>query len=342
MRRRASTVLAKARLGHDAVAEKRASVGEGKTVGELIPVYLEERSTDLRLRTHLEVTRHLKIHWKPLHPLKVKGVSRQDIVHVIDDLVEVNGKGAADRARSALSTFFAWTIDRNYRDANPTLNIKARGSNAGRSRVLVDGELAEVWQACLDDDYGKIVKLLILTLQRRTEIGDLADSEIDVSEHQILLPEHRTKNGRPHIVPLSDLACEIIESIERRDNRDLLFGRGEGGFSGWSKAKVEIDARIAERRRRVGVDREMPPWTLHDLRRSGVTHLHERGFAQPHIVEAITNHVSGHLAGVAGVYNKAKYLHERHRALGLWGSHIRSLIEGKSSNVVPLKATKHG
>ena len=95
--------------------------------------------------------------------------------------------------------------------------------------MLVDGELAEVWQACLDDDYGKIVKLLILTLQRRTEIGDLADSEIDVSEHQILLPEHRTKNGRPHIVPLSDLACEIIESIERRDNRDLLFGRGEGG-----------------------------------------------------------------------------------------------------------------
>ena len=73
-----------------------------------------------------------------------------------------------------------------------------------------------------------------------------------------------------------------------------------------------------------------------------MTHLHERGFAQPHIVEAITNHVSGHLAGVAGVYNKAKYLHERHRALGLWGSHIRSLIEGKSSNVVPLKATKHG
>ena len=134
-----------------------ASVGEGKTVGELIPVYLEERSTDLRLRTHLEVTRHLKIHWKPLHPLKVKGVSRQDIVHVIDDLVEVNGKGAADRARSALSTFFAGRFNRNYRDANPTLNIKARGSNAGRSRVLVDGELAEFGRLVSTMITGKIV-----------------------------------------------------------------------------------------------------------------------------------------------------------------------------------------
>lgn len=326
MRKRASTVLAKARLGQDAVEEKLASIGEGKTLAELVPIYLEERRADLRARTHLEVSRHLKVHWKPLHPLRVKAVRREDIIRVIDDLVDCNGKGAADRARSALSTFFAWTIDRNFRDANPTLAIKSRGSNAGRNRVLSEAELVEVWQACLDDDYGRIVRLLILTLQRRTEIGDLADSELSYLESRILLSEHRTKNGRPHVIPLSGLACEILKSVERRKDRDLLFGQGIGGFSGWSKAKGDLDSRITDARRRRGIAHPMPHWTLHDLRRSGVTYLHELGLAQPHVVEAIVNHVSGHRQGVAGVYNKAQYLLERRQALSLWSDHLRNLI----------------
>jgi hypothetical protein len=81
----------------------------------------------------------------------------------------------------------------------------------------------------------------------------------------------------------------------------------------------------------------MPPWRLHDLRRSFVTHVNESGFAQPHVVEAIVNHVSGHLAGVAGTYNKALYLAERRRALELWGTQVTALVEGRSSKIVPLK-----
>jgi integrase len=327
MRKLASRVFAKARLGQDAVAEKRAAIGEGKTMGDLVDAYLAERKSDLKSRTHLEVTRHLKTHWKPLHKFRVKVINRQDIVRVIDDLAEENGKATADRARSALSTFFAWTIDRNYRDDNPTMTIKARWSNPGKSRVLSDAELIEIWQACLDYDYGRIVKLLMLTLQRRSEISDVSASEIDRTARQILLPEARTKNGRPHIVPLSDLAWKVLESVERREYRDLLFGMREGGFSGFSKAKSELDDRISLARKEAGIEKQMPPWTLHDLRRSGSTHLHEKGIAQPHIVEAILNHVSGHQSGVAGVYNKALYLSERREALQRWGSHLQKQLD---------------
>jgi len=82
----------------------------------------------------------------------------------------------------------------------------------------------------------------------------------------------------------------------------------------------------------------IPAWTLHDLRRSFVTHLSERGFAQPHVVEAIVNHISGAKAGVAGVYNRASYLAEKRQALELWGVRVTALVEGRNSNVVPMRA----
>jgi hypothetical protein len=84
----------------------------------------------------------------------------------------------------------------------------------------------------------------------------------------------------------------------------------------------------------------MKPWRVHDLRRSFVTHMNERGFATPHIVEAIVNHVSGHLAGVAGVYNKAIYLAERQQAMKLWGEHVSALVEGRGRTVVPLRGAR--
>src|SRR5262249_26453485 len=137
-----------------------------------------------------------------------------------------------------------------------------------------------------------------------------------------------------HIVPLAEEALAIIASIKPREDRDLVFGRREGSFSGWGKAKVELDARIATARRAAGIKKPMPPWLLHDLRRSFVTYMNERKLALPHVIEAIVNHVSGHLAGVAGIYNKAQYLDERRRALELWGKYVMALVAGRQNNVI--------
>jgi integrase len=341
MRRKASGVLSKARLGQDAVAEKRTAAGKRQgTLGELIGKYLDERRAKLRPRYYAELKRQLEKDWRPLHPKPLEDIGRQDVIGVIDQIATDQGPTAADRARVALGGFFGWAIERGFRETNPTLHISPRSESGSRERVLTEAELVEVWLACGDDDYGKIVKLLLLTGQRRAEIGDLGWSEIDPSKNQIELPPSRVKNGRPHLVPLSDQALEILESIERGD-RELVFGRGSGGFSGWSKAKAELDERIAEARKVAGITKPMPPWVLHDLRRSFVTHLNENKHAPPHVIEAIVNHVSGHLAGVAGTYNKALYLSERRSALNEWCARI-ALLVGEQFKVIPLQVNRNG
>jgi integrase len=124
------------------------------------------------------------------------------------------------------------------------MNIRARAQRGARTRVLTEEELVAVWNACGADDHGAIVKLLILTGQRRSEIGDLRWTEIDIAKRQFELPGHRTKNGRPHLVPLSDEARALIEALPHRHDRDLVFGVGIGGFGGWSKAKADLARRF--------------------------------------------------------------------------------------------------
>ena len=332
MRRKASGILARARLGQDVVAEKRTAAGKRTVaIGPLITTYLTEREPKLRPRYYSEIKRQLGKDWKPLHGRDVQAVDRLEVISVVDEIVVRQGEIAADRARVALSGFYGWVIERGYCNANPTLNIRPRSEAGARERVLTEPELAEVWRACGDDNYGKIVRLLILTGQRRAEIGDLAWPEIDLAKRQIELPPSRTKNGRPHLVPLIDQSAAILERVCHTDDRDLVFGRGVGGFSGWSKAKAELDARISAARVAAGIKKPMAPWVLHDLWRSFVTHLNENKFALPHVIEAIVNHVSGHLAGVAGVYNKAAYLAERRAALDLWGAHLKSCFSQSGS-----------
>ena len=309
--------------------EKRfANTKQAVTLGKLIPVYLRDREPDFRSATYIEVSRYLERYWQPLHEVTIEAVQRRDIVRVLDMIADEHGKVSADRARTALSAFFAWAIDRAYLDLNPVQNIARRAQGAARTRTLSESELVEVWKACIDDDHGRIVRLLILTGQRKSEMGDLVASEVIIDKRQIELPESRTKNGRAHIVSLSDEAMSILSAIPQQENRDQLFGQGSRGYQGWSKAKAALDERIANARVAAGL-KPMPPWTVHDIRRSVVTHLHERGFAQPHVVEALVNHVSGHTAGVAGVYNKAQYLPERRRAIDLWGQHIAGFKEDR-------------
>ena len=178
--------------------------------------------------------------------------------------------------------------------------------------------------------------MLILTGQRRDEVGDMAKSEVSLAARKWNIPRERTKNGRAHEVPLPDLALGILEPAilrEGREKRDLIFGDGVGGFSGWSKAKAAIDERIAE-----ATGAAPTPWRLHDLRRTAATQMAELGVL-PHVVEAVLNHVSGHKAGVAGVYNLALYAAEKRRALDLWAAHVEAIVAGRAaSNVIPLKA----
>src|SRR5262249_50405385 len=126
--------------------------------------------------------------------------------------------------------------------------------------------------------------------------------------------------------------AQLPAEPDRKDPaaRTMVFGRRpHTGYSGWGRAKEDLDAAIAEARRKRGAKADMPHWTLHDLRRTAVTLMAEKNIALPHIIEAVVNHLSGHKGGVAGVYNKATYLDERIKALDDWAAYIDGLVATK-------------
>jgi integrase len=185
-------------------------------------------------------------------------------------------------------------------------------AGASRERVLSPDELRRLWQALSDNRFSEIVRLLLLTGCRRTEIGSLTWDEIDLGRRLIVLPPTRTKNGRGLELPLSTQALAIVERVPRRNTTRFLFS-DTNGYRSWDQDKLRLDARLG-----------IAPYRIHDIRRTVATGLAELG-TLPHIVEACLNHQSGHKAGIAGVYNRARYSDEMRTALQKWADHIDAL-----------------
>jgi integrase len=319
-RKAAREILAKARLGRDPQEDKQKAEEQAKlTLKSIIDRYLAEKRPKLRPRTRREIDRYLLKHWKPLHRMPLHEIERK---HVAERL---GGPAtAAGRARSTLSALFAWAITEGLAERNPTIGTRKPDEHVRpRERVLDNDELAQVWRACGDDDYGKIIKLIVLTGCRRQEIGSMAWSELDRERGTWTIPAERTKNKRSHTLALPTAAWVIIETVDDRDGVDCLFGRKGEGFRGWATAKTPLDQRAG-----------IAPWVLHDLRRSVATGMAELGVL-PHVIEAVLNHV-GHREGVAGVYNKSAYEREVRAALALWADHVRSIVEGGERKVIAI------
>lgn len=333
-RREAKRLLGLVADGKDPADNKvEANLQAADTLRKITDQYLEVAKKKQRPRTHSETARYLLNAWKPLHSLSVFKISRRHIATRVADIEIENGAVSAARARTALSTMFNWAIREGLDiPANPVHGTNRPEQPKSRDRVLSDVELAEIWKACGDDDYGRIVRLLILTAQRRDEVGGMQWSELDTAAKQWILPSARTKNHRDHVLPLVPAAPVLLPP--RRADRDHVFGDGprrEGdqhrGFSGWSKSKAALDARLLAARKTIDAGAEpVPRWTVHDLRRTAATVMADRLSVLPHIVEAILNHVSGHRAGVAGVYNRARYQAEMRVALELWTEHLFSIV----------------
>ena len=231
---------------------------------------------------------------------------------------------------SHLSACLSWGVERSLIERNCAMGIKPPVQKTPRERVLTDDEIKQVWAATAgdgssseEDQYAKILRLLLLTGQRRGEVGGIRRAELDLDRQLWRLPGDRTKNKLAHDVPLSRQVAAILQAPELT-GVDHLFGRR--GFSAWVRSKQRLD----------DVLQLASPWTPHDLRRTAVTGMAEIGIA-PHIVEAVVNHVSGHKGGVAGVYNRAKYSEEKRAALQRWADHVERLVSGQAaSNVVSM------
>jgi integrase len=320
-RKRARKILVAVDDGRDPAAEKEIKrAASGLIFAAVIREYLS--ACRLKPKTLYDYNYHLHKLWKPLHKLPLNGISRQVVASHLRVIANENGPTTANRARSTLSSLYAWAIGEGFCETNPTIGTNVQKETA-RERVLTDTELAAIWRAA-DDDYGRIVRLLMLTGQRRDEIGALRWSEINTDEKLITLAGTRTKNGLKHDVPLSDTAMKILETCNR--HRDLLFGLGPNGFAGWSRGKTALDVACGVKH-----------WTLHDLRRTAATRMADLG-VQPHVIEAVLNHVSGHKAGVAGTYNRSTYAAEKRAALDAWASHVRVIVaQAEGANVTKLR-----
>jgi integrase len=128
------------------------------------------------------------------------------------------------------------------------------------------------------------------------------------------------------------VSVDLLRSVPRRNGCDNVFGNGASGFTSWSYGTNILHDRIV-----AAEGKSLPHWTLHDLRRSAATHMAEID-VQPHIIEAILNHVGGHKRGIAGIYNRATYTREIATALAKWAEHVTAVVEGRKSKIIPLRA----
>lgn len=336
-RKRARTALGKVHLGHDPQMEKveRRAQAE-RTLGSVAERYLEHAEAKLKPRSYSEVERHLKKLWKPLAELALAKVTRADVAARLAKIAKENGKFSSNRARASLSALFSWAIGEGLADMNPVVGTNKATDEISRDRVLSDVELGLIWRHAGEGDYGDILRLLMLTGQRREEVGGMLWQELPSNFEVWSISAGRTKNARAHDVPLSAAARSILARLEPTKGRALVFGNAAGPFQGWSNAKNAIDLRIQTAiKNGEGHIPSIVPWRLHDLRRTAATRMADLG-VQPHVIEAILNHVSGHRAGVAGIYNRATYAAEKRVALEMWAAHVEALAEGITSKVVSL------
>ena len=323
----AKRALAAIALGEDPQADKAQRRAKDElTLKRLADEYLAAKRPALRPKSFDESKRYLcGPYFRPLHGMAADLITRRDVAARVLVIGRESGAVTSARARSALSAAFAWGIASGLVDGlNPVAGTPEPPTPEPRDRVLNNEELRLVWMHAGDDDYGSILKLLILTAQRRGEVGGMRASEIVGDVWTI--PAHRAKNGRAHTVPIVGLAREIIDAVPHRADRDHLFGeRGSNGFAGWVRRKAALDKRLGA---------QVRAFTLHDLRRSAASGAADLG-VNPYAIELILNHTPNL---IARTYNKGQYLREIRAALLLWDSHIRSLIEGTESKVVSFRS----
>lgn len=241
---------------------------------------------------------------------------RSHVVDMLDEIAAESGPVMADRTLAYLRKAFNWFQARDEDFTNPIVKgIRTVGNNA-RDRVLSDVELRDLW-AALDivEDvpacYPRFVKSLLLTATRRNEAALMHSREVDGDDWTI--PAERYKTGIDHVIPLSDAARELIGDKPDGANGNSWFvfttTAGAKGFTGFSKAKRELDKAIAKIR--TEAEREpMPHWVLHDLRRTGRSLMSRAGVPADH-AERCLGHVIG---GVRGVYDRYAYLDEKREA----------------------------
>ncbi|MBA3525874.1 MAG: site-specific integrase [Sphingomonas sp.] len=300
------------------------------------------QAVDLAFNAYVEtfVDLYLKKRWK--HWILGAGVLRREAVTVLgrkalpsikrSDVTPIwdrlqDRPAIARLTHATLRKLFRWAVSRGDVDRSPLDGVEAPPPVPARERVLCDRELGQVWCASelLGYPFAGLYRLLLLTGQRREEVAGLDWAELNRSEALWVLPSGRSKNKKPHLVPLSPLSLQVLDGIARGPHwplKGLVFSTtGRGPVSGFSKAKARLEHFIAQATGESAVE----AWRLHDLRRTVATGLQRLG-VRFEVTEAVLNHVSGSRSGIAGIYQRHDWREEKRTALDSWAAHISYVV----------------
>jgi len=349
-RAKAAELYARAKLAEDpAGARTEARKRANETFELALKPYLIRRQAEMRKRSFININRHLMKHAAPLHRLElVKAAERRRVAELLTKIASDSGPVEANAVKGSLNKFFGWAIGQGLLDGTgidiaPTVAMANQPINGPRTHVPTDAEVVKIWGALDDGDYSSIIRLLVLTLCRRNEIGHLTWDEVDFDAGVIRLPAERTKTGEARGVPMSAPVRRILEARHQQwdGHRTLVFGTGEGGFQGWARAKASLDARSG-----------VSGWVHHDLRRYGSTTMNNEGIATPWITDAALGHAvvkyvteQGQVISAQSAergYNYATYSQQVRAAMELWGQRVMGLVSGerKPAKVLALRRRK--
>jgi integrase len=223
----------------------------------------------------------------------------------------------ARKTHSVLSRLFGWLLRHRRIAVNPMTALHRPAAGPSRDRVLTAAEIRAFWVATetLTEPFGDALRMLLVTGCRLNEIARLRWEEVSDDCSIITIPGERTKNRRSFVIPVPPMARRLLADQDR--NGEFVFSTtgGISPISSWSDVKRRLDAAMGS----------VSSWVIHDLRRTAATGMAEIGI-QPHIIEAILNHLSGHKASVAGIYNRAQYASEKREALERWASHLENIV----------------
>lgn len=248
----------------------------------------------------------------------IREIKRFDVLEIMDAAVARGSTYQANRILSNIRKLFNWCVERGIVDISPITGLKAPTKEESRDRVLEDNEIVRLLRACRNDVYPfrQFVPILLATAQRRGELAEMRWSEVDLDAKQWVIPAERSKNGKPHVVPLSPYALEALNEVPRFLDCDFVFTTTRNSpVSGFSKML-----------RRLSEGSQTSDWRLHDLRRTAASGMARAGVA-PHVVEKVLNHMSGTISGVAAVYNRYGYDREKREALDAWSDCLVQLAE---------------
>ena len=304
--------------GEDPAADKADAVASrALDIGTLVDRYIKARRHELRSRSFTEISRYLQTTLKPLHSMPVVAIDQRTVAGLLTDVegkLRAEGRSGVtttNRLRATLSAMFTWATSEGLIGINPVAATRKRAEKS-RARVLSAEELRLIWLAAEDGGrFNTIVRLLMLTGQRLREISDLCWSEIDFDAGTITWPSERVKNGTEHRICMTASVRRLLAAYTPGTAIHVFArpnARKDAPFNGFGRSKELLDSRIAA----LNNGQPIPPWVLHDIRRSVATSMAEHLGSAPHVIEAILNHQSGSKAGVAGTYNQ----HEEHHREG--------------------------